>query len=62
MKKILKTNALKIIWKDKPETSHEKKTPGRFAEGPRHPGFILLASAVSEQENRCITQNLLQNL
>ena len=26
--------------------------PGRFAEGPRHPGFILPASAVSEQENR----------
>jgi len=25
--------------------------PGRFAEGPRHPGFILPASAVSEQEN-----------
>jgi hypothetical protein len=25
--------------------------PGRFAEGPRSPGFILPASAVSEQEN-----------
>jgi len=24
VKKILKTNALKIIWKDKPESSHEK--------------------------------------
>ena len=24
--------------------------PGRFAEGPRHPGLILPASAVSEQE------------
>jgi hypothetical protein len=27
------------------------KMPGRFAEGPRSPGFILPASAVSEQEN-----------
>jgi len=27
-----------------------RKMPGRFAEGPRHPGFILPASAVSEQE------------
>jgi hypothetical protein len=26
--------------------------PGRFAEGPRHPGSILPASAVSEQETR----------
>ena len=31
-----------------------EKMPGRFAEGPRHPGFILPASAVSEQENRKI--------
>ena len=29
----------------------ERKMPGRFAEGPRSPGFILPASAVSEQEN-----------
>jgi len=29
-----------------------KKMPGRFAEGPRHPGFILPASAVSEQETQ----------
>jgi hypothetical protein len=29
-----------------------RKMPGRFAEGPRHPGFILPASAVSEQETR----------
>src|SRR5260370_9644547 len=28
-----------------------RKMPGRFAEGPRSPGFILPASAVSEQEN-----------
>jgi hypothetical protein len=28
-----------------------EKVPGRFAEGPRSPGFILPASAVSEQEN-----------
>ena len=26
--------------------------PGRFAEGPRHPGPSLPASAVSEQETR----------
>jgi hypothetical protein len=26
--------------------------PGRFAEGPRHPGSILPASAVSEQESQ----------
>jgi hypothetical protein len=30
----------------------KRKMPGRFAEGPRHPGFILPASAVSEQENQ----------
>jgi hypothetical protein len=29
----------------------KEKMPGRFAEGPRSPGFILPASAVSEQEN-----------
>jgi hypothetical protein len=28
----------------------EKKQPGHSAEGPRDPGFILPASAVSEQE------------
>jgi hypothetical protein len=32
--------------------AEEEKMPGRFAEGPRSPGFILPASAVSEQENR----------
>ena len=31
--------------------TQKRKMPGRFAEGPRHPGFILPASAVSEQEN-----------
>jgi len=31
--------------------SNKEKMPGRFAEGPRSPGFILPASAVSEQEN-----------
>jgi hypothetical protein len=30
----------------------EKKRRGSFAEGPRHPGFILPASAVSEQGTR----------
>jgi hypothetical protein len=35
-------------WKLKPE---EEKMPGHFAEGPRSPGFVLPASAVSEQEN-----------
>ena len=31
---------------------NEKSEPGRFAEGPRHPGLILPASAVCEQETR----------
>src|SRR5262244_4127927 len=30
----------------------EEKMPGRFAEGPRHPGPSLPASAVSEQETQ----------
>ena len=30
----------------------EKTEPGRFAEGPRHPGLILPASAVCEQGTR----------
>lgn len=36
--------------------------PGRFAEGPRHPGFILPASAVSEQENRTAKIQLTKKL
>jgi hypothetical protein len=30
----------------------KKLEPGRFAEGPSSPGFVLPASAVSEQEDR----------
>jgi hypothetical protein len=30
----------------------KKLEPGRFAEGPRSPGFVLPVSAVSEQEDR----------
>ena len=30
--------------------------PGRFAEGPRSPGFVLPASAVSEQENYAVQE------
>jgi len=33
----------------------KRKMPGRFAEGPRHPGLYPARSAVSEQENRKIT-------
>jgi len=36
----------------RPATIEGKKAPGRFAEGPRHPGFIPPASAVSEQGTR----------
>jgi hypothetical protein len=31
--------------------------PGRFAEGPRHPGLILPASAVSEQKTVAVVWN-----
>ncbi len=41
-----------VSCEDTQSLESKRKMPGRFAEGPRHPGFILPASAVSEQENR----------
>ena len=45
---------MSVSCEDTRSVESKRKMPGRFAEGPRHPGFILPASAVSEQENRKI--------
>jgi hypothetical protein len=49
---VVKERKERARWRLYDIESKKKLEPGHFAEGPRNPGFVLPASAVSEQEDR----------